>query len=185
MRYAGMIKNDFSAAPGLCVSFFVQGCPLRCTGCHNPQSWDFKGGYPVTDEVFEELYEALTANGINRNLAIMGGEPLCPENQELTLAVINYVRAKMPDIKIYLYTGYMVGNLTQIGPRDKLAKILAELEWMIEGPFQLHRRDVTLKYRGSTNQRILKGPLTIGKKFDIINLEEEENKGECDGSINN
>ena len=118
----------------------------------------------------------MTANGIKRNLAIMGGEPLCPENQELTLAVINYVRAKIPDIKIYLYTGYMVGNLTQIGPRDKLSKILAELEWMIEGPFQLHRRDVTLKYRGSTNQRILQGPLTIGKKFDIINLEDEEKK---------
>lgn len=92
MRYAGLIKNDLAAAPGICLTFFVQGCPFRCPGCHNPESWDFDGGKEFTPEVLDEIISGLTANNINRPLCIMGGEPLCPENLFLTTLIIKEVR---------------------------------------------------------------------------------------------
>ena len=70
MRYAGIIKNDFSAAPGVSVTFYTQGCPHHCFGCHNPETWDFEGGKEFTPEVIDEILEALTANNIMRSLAI-------------------------------------------------------------------------------------------------------------------
>jgi anaerobic ribonucleoside-triphosphate reductase activating protein len=80
MRYAGLNLNDFSAAPGVSVSFFTQGCPHRCKGCHNPETWEYNGGKEFTPDILDKIVEALSANGIERNLAIMGGEPLCEEN---------------------------------------------------------------------------------------------------------
>ena len=80
MQYAGIIKNDFSAAPGVSVTFFTQGCPHRCKGCHNPETWDFDGGKEFTPQVLNEIIEALTANGLTRSFCLMGGEPLCEEN---------------------------------------------------------------------------------------------------------
>jgi pyruvate-formate lyase-activating enzyme len=73
MRYSGIIRNDLAAAPGVSVSFFTQGCPHRCKGCHNPETWDFEGGKEFTPKVLEEIYEALGANNINRSFCIMGG----------------------------------------------------------------------------------------------------------------
>lgn len=106
MRYAGIIKNDFAAAPGTCVTFFTQGCPHHCPGCHNPETWDFMGGKEFTPNTLKEIEDAITANGIKRNFCIMGGEPLCPENQFLTILVIDYIKDRFPNIKIYLWTGY-------------------------------------------------------------------------------
>jgi anaerobic ribonucleoside-triphosphate reductase activating protein len=92
MRYAGLIKNDLAAAPGVCVSFFVQGCPLRCPGCHNPESWDFEGGMEFSAKTLNDILTSLSANGIERPLCIMGGEPLCTENLFLTTLIIKEVR---------------------------------------------------------------------------------------------
>ena len=78
MRYSGVIYNDVTAAPGLSVSFFTQGCPHRCVGCHNPETWDFNGGKEFTPEVLENIISKLSAQHIQRNLCIMGGEPLAP-----------------------------------------------------------------------------------------------------------
>lgn len=106
MRYAGIIKNDIAAAPGISVSFFVQGCPIHCEGCHNPQTWDFNGGKEFTPETLDMIIESLTANGIKRNLCIMGGEPLCEQNEFLTYLVVKTAKEKIPDLKVYIYTGY-------------------------------------------------------------------------------
>lgn len=106
MKYAGIIKNDFSAAPGISVSFFVQGCPHHCKGCHNPETWDFNGGKEFTYDVLNDIEESLFANGISRSLAIMGGEPLCEQNIFLTLLVVKTIKEKYPDVKIYIWSGY-------------------------------------------------------------------------------
>lgn len=107
MRYSGIIFNDITAAPGLCVSFFTQGCPHRCINCHNPETWNFDGGLPFTDEVLNSVIEGISAQGIQRNLCIMGGEPMCEENLDLTYLLVSKVRAVYPDIKIYIWTGYL------------------------------------------------------------------------------
>ena len=153
MRYAGIIKNDFSAAPGTSVTFFTQGCPHRCEGCHNPETWDFEGGEEVTHDTILEVIEAITANGLYRNLCIMGGEPLCPENQFLTNLIINSVKEKLPDTKIYLWTGYCLEDLDMSNNRVK--SILEQVDCLIDGPYDKTKRDVSLFMRGSSNQRIL------------------------------
>ena len=153
MRYAGIIKNDFSAAPGTSVTFFTQGCPHKCEGCHNPETWDFEGGEEVTHDTILEIIEAITANGLHRNLCIMGGEPLCPENQFLTNLIINSVKEKLPDTKIYLWTGYYLENLDISNNRIK--SILEQVDCIIDGPYDKTKRDVSLFMRGSSNQRIL------------------------------
>ena len=95
MRYAGIIYNDISAAPGVCVSLYVQGCPFHCKGCHNPETWDFDGGYEFTPEVLKKLLDSIEANGVHRSLCILGGEPLHPSNISLTSTVILSAKAKI------------------------------------------------------------------------------------------
>ena len=153
MRYAGIIKNDFYAAPGTSVTFFTQGCPHKCEGCHNPETWDFEGGEEVTHDTILEIIKAITANGLHRNLCIMGGEPLCPENQFLTNLIINSVKEKLPDTKIYLWTGYYLEDLDMSNNRIK--SILEQVDCIIDGPYDKTKRDVSLFMRGSSNQRIL------------------------------
>lgn len=106
MKYAGIIKNDVSAAPGVCLSFFTQGCPHRCPGCHNPETWDFDGGKPFTADTVQTILDALNANGIDRTLCIMGGEPLCDENLFTVAYLIEDVKKIYPNKKIFLWTGY-------------------------------------------------------------------------------
>ena len=113
MRYAGIIKNDFAAAPGVCVSFFTQGCPHHCEGCHNPETWDPEGGYEFTNQTLATVIDSLEANGVHRDLCIMGGEPLCPDNQFLTLMLVNEVKEKMPKTKIYIWTGYTLDEFNK------------------------------------------------------------------------
>ena len=151
-----MIKNDIAAGEGVNVSFFTQGCPFKCKGCHNPQTWDFSGGKEFSPTVLDELINALTANGIQRNLSIMGGEPLCEENIFLVSLIVLSIREAFPNIKIYVWTGYTYEELearSQLEP--KINTILDNIDYLIDGPFILEERDITLAMRGSRNQRIL------------------------------
>ena len=154
MRYAGLITNDFSAAPGVSVSFYTQGCPNRCPHCQNPQTWDFKGGFNFTPEIIDKIIEALTANGIQRNLCILGGEPLCPENEFLTYLIISNVKEKLPEVKVYIWTGYVYEDLLN-HKSPHLSNILDLTYCLIDGPYIEAQRDITLPMRGSSNQRII------------------------------
>ena len=154
MRYSGLIKNDMAAAPGICVSFFVQGCPLHCPGCHNKDSWDFDGGKEFTTDTLNEVIESLTKNGIKRNLCIMGGEPLCNENVFLTYLIIKEVKDKLPNTKIYIWSGYTYEQL-QTSSHPKVNECLSLADVLIDGPFIIEERDITLSMRGSRNQRII------------------------------
>ena len=152
MRYAGLNKNDFTAAPGVSVTFYTQGCPHHCPGCHNPETWNFEGGKEFTPKVIDEILEALTANNIMRSLAIQGGEPLCVENEFLTLLIVKTVKEKFPDVKIYIWTGYYFNSL----PNTPYIKQILELtDCLIDGPYIEDERDITLPMRGSRNQNII------------------------------
>ena len=156
MRYAGIIKNDFAAAPGVCVSFFTQGCPHHCEGCHNPETWNPEGGYEFTNQTLSTVLDSLEANGIHRNLCIMGGEPLCPDNQFLTLMLVNEVKEKIPKTKIYIWTGYTLDELKKSSNIGRIQQILSKCEMIIDGRFIENLRDITLEMRGSSNQNIIK-----------------------------
>lgn len=154
MKYAGIIYNDFSAAPGVSLSFFTQGCPHHCPGCHNQETWDFNGGKEFTPETLSSIISDLTANNIQRTLCIMGGEPMCPENLFLTHMIIKAVKDALPNTKIYIWTGYLYEDLVKRSD-SHTTQILELADALIDGPYIEAERDVTLPMRGSRNQRII------------------------------
>ena len=154
MKYAGIIKNDVSAGSGVCVTFFVQGCPIHCPGCHNQETWAFDGGKEFTPDTIIEVIEALKANGVQRNFCIMGGEPMCDENLFLTYLLLENVRKNYPNIKIYIWTGYEFDYLKNRN-NNKINKIFEMADYMVCGPFKLEERDITLPMVGSRNQYVV------------------------------
>lgn len=155
MKYAGINENDIADSNcGVCVSFWTQGCPHRCPGCHNPETWDFDGGLDLPEDYLERISEGITANGLQRNLSILGGEPLCDENKELTNSVINFVTNKFKNIKVTIWTGYTLENL--ISKNDNiLENILSKVYLLVDGPFVKEQRSLNIPLRGSKNQRLL------------------------------
>ena len=154
MKYAGVIRNDVAAAPGVCYTFFVQGCDRHCPGCHNPETWDFEGGQEFTIGTINKVIEGIKANGIQRDFCVMGGEPLADQNLFLTYLMVTAVREEYPDIKIYLWTGYTYEELME-RHNHRLTDILATIDVLIDGPYIEKERDISLFMRGSRNQRII------------------------------
>lgn len=152
MRYAGIIYDDTTAAPGLCLTFFTQGCPIHCPGCHNPQTWDPDGGYEFTPEVLHRIVDGIKANGVTRNFCVMGGEPFAPYNIFLTHLVVKTVKEECPDSKIFIWTGYYLNDLPTTNPHVRA--ILDMADCVVEGPFEIDKRDVSLRMCGSRNQKI-------------------------------
>ena len=161
MRYAGVNFNDMSAAPGISVSVFLQGCPHHCKGCHNPETWDFDGGKEFTFDTLQSIVKGINANDIKRSLCIMGGEPLCDQNAFLTLLIIEEVKKNHPDTKIYIWSGYTHKQLKN-NSNPHIKRSLEMCDVLIDGPYIESLRDITLEMRGSSNQ-------------DIIILKESEN----------
>lgn len=113
------------------------------------------GGKEFTSQVLEDIIQALTANGIQRNFCLMGGEPLCNENLFLSFLVLNEVKNRVPEAKIYIWTGYTIEELMH-NPDPKIKSILTEMaDYLIDGRYIDRLRDITLPMRGSSNQRII------------------------------
>lgn len=155
VRYAGLNKNDFINGEGVSVSLWVQGCPHHCPGCHNSEQWNFEGGKYINNQLLiEEIFTALTENGIQRNFSVLGGEPLAPQNINDTWEILWHVKRKFPNIKTYVWTGYTLEELYKLYESSK-ETLLENVDVLIDGRFELKQRDITLKLRGSSNQRIL------------------------------
>ena len=153
-KYAGLITNDFANGIGTCVSFWAQGCPHHCSGCQNPETWDFNGGHDLPTDIRSQIVKAICTNGITRNFSVLGGEPLCEENLEEIDQIITSVRTAYPHIKIFVWTGYTLKEL-QKEKNLHIISILSQIDVLIDGPFIQAERDITLELRGSRNQRIL------------------------------
>ena len=152
MKYAGIIENDFVNGEGVSTTLFLQGCPHHCMGCHNPETWDFNGGIDIQeDELIEKICIALQKNGIQRNLSISGGEPLCDQNLDFTKKIIRHVKSISQNIKITIWTGF---NYTELLQDLKYGYILSAVDLLITGPFLAEERDISLPLRGSKNQEI-------------------------------
>ena len=154
MNYSGIIPNDIAAAPGICVTLFVSGCPLDCKGCHNSVMQNPAYGKPFTEQTMQHILDLLTANGIKRSFCIMGGEPLAPYNVVIVNQIIQKVKKAYPEIKICVWTGYTIEDLKLAKSLD-VRQILNTIDCLIDGPFIQEERDITLPMRGSRNQRII------------------------------
>jgi len=154
MRYAGIIYDDTAAAPGLCLSFYVQGCDIHCPGCHNPCTWNFDGGHEFTAETLDHIISGIKKNNILRNFSVLGGEPLARPNLFLTAMVIQEVRNTYPGIKIWVWTGHDMDELMIQNSNPHLRLILQNIDALVTGPFKQELRDITLPYCGSSNQEV-------------------------------
>ena len=155
MRIAGLKLNDCIDGEGISVSLWTQGCPHRCKGCHNPETWDFNGGYEdEANNIRGQIVKALSANNTQRNFSILGGEPLCEQNKENVLTILSSVRVAYPHIKIFLWTGYTYEELESWNDAT-INNILSKVDILIDGPFIEEKRDLSLWLRGSLNQRVI------------------------------
>lgn len=152
MRIAGINKNDtINGDDGFCVTLFMQGCPHHCPGCFNEETWSFSGGKEVPFvEVLKEIEEAIPANGIIRNLALSGGDPLCEQNFATSAMIAGRMKLLYPEITVYAWTGYTMEYLQEERPES----LLACFDVIIDGKFEEELKDITLSLRGSSNQRI-------------------------------
>lgn len=154
LRYAGIKPNDTVDGVGITVSFWVQSCPHRCRGCHNPDTWTEDGGMLLPENYIKHIIELLTKNGIKRNLSILGGEPMYKNNLFIVNNLVKAVRQQLPDTKIFLWSGYTYEEL--VSRKDSITNsILNTIDILIDGKFELDKRDITLWLKGSPNQRVI------------------------------
>ena len=171
MNIAEIKKVDIANGTGVRVSVFVSGCRHGCKGCFNEVAWSFSYGKPYTDEVEKEILDALKPSYI-AGLTLLGGEPFEPENQQPLLSLVKKVRQLYPDKNIWAYTGFTLEEL--LGGKTRAAtpyclELLSNIDILVDGRFILEKKNISLAFRGSENQRILNLkeldiPLSSGEK---------------------
>ena len=161
--YYGSIKPcDIANGTGVRVTLFVSGCTHRCTGCLQPQPWDARYGQPVTAETEEALLEALDRPYIS-GLTLLGGEPFEPDNQRALLPFLRRLRRQLPDKTVWAFSGYTWEELTgQSRARcEATGALLSLVDVLVDGEFVEALRDISLRFRGSSNQRLLDVPASL------------------------
>ena len=160
MNYADIKKVDVANGPGVRVSLFVSGCTHRCKECFNPETWDFDYGAPFGEAEVEQIFTFLAPDHI-RGLSLLGGEPFEPDNQRVVLELVQRVRRERPEKTIWCYTGYLYEELAanRVGTHSR--SLLEGLDVLVDGPFVLEKKDLGLRFRGSSNQRIIDVPASL------------------------
>lgn len=167
MNYAQLKKRDIANGTGVRVSLFVSGCTHHCNGCFNPETWDFKYGQPFEKECEDEVMAFLEPSYI-RGLTVLGGEPMEPANQTALLPFIKKVKERYPEKDIWFYTGYTFESDLQNDGRavcDATFELLSYIDVLVDGEFEIDKKNFRLRFRGSENQRIidLKRSLSSGE----------------------
>ena len=156
--YYGEIKDcDIANGEGVRVSLFVSGCTNRCPHCFQPQTWDFNYGQPFTTETEERILALLSPSYIN-GLSLLGGEPFEPENQRVLLPFVRRVRAAYPEKNIWAFTGFTYEELLTPDSHpncEATEELLSLLDVLVDGRYMEELRDISLRFRGSSNQRLL------------------------------
>ena len=154
MNYADIRPIDVANGPGIRVSVFVSGCTHACPECFNPEAWDFEYGAPFTQAEADQVLQALEKPYI-KGLSLLGGEPCHPRNQEAVLDLVRQVRERFPEKDIWCYTGYLFEDLAagQVGEHGRA--LLEQLDVLVDGPFVIALKNLGLRFRGSSNQRII------------------------------
>ncbi|NLP35133.1 MAG: anaerobic ribonucleoside-triphosphate reductase activating protein [Clostridiales bacterium] len=157
MNYGEIKKYDIANGEGVRVSLFVSGCTHHCKGCFNKATWDFNYGKPFTEETEKEILKALSHDFID-GLSLLGGEPMEKQNQGVLLPLIKKVKDKYPKKNIWCYTGYTLENDLLNGNRARCEctdELLEYIDVLVDGEFIEDLKDISLPFRGSSNQRII------------------------------
>ena len=157
MNYSGIIGSDIANGEGVRVSLFVSGCTHCCKGCFNPETWSFAAGEPFTEHTQDFLVEELSKPWI-QGLSLLGGEPMEPENQLALVPFLRRVRAELPGKDVWCYTGCVLEKDLLSPSRWRTPftdEMLSMIDVLVDGPFVESLKDISLRFRGSSNQRIL------------------------------
>ena len=159
MHYGEIKKCDIANGEGIRTSLFVSGCRNRCKGCFQPETWAFDYGKPFDGEAREEIFKSFE-NPVVRGLTILGGEPMEPENQPEVLELLRDFKARFPEKTVWLYTGNLYEELVcEVGTHEKALGITKELlsfvDILVDGRYEEEKKSLGLRFRGSSNQRII------------------------------
>ena len=150
MRYSNIDYFEIVNGTDVGVSLYTQGCPRHCKGCFNQQAWDFDGGEKYTIEFRDKIVAACCRPGIKR-FSILGGEPLLERNKDELMTLCSLIKEANPHIKIWVYTGDIYENV-----KDDWYELLYNyVDVLVDGPYVDSKRDLRLKFRGSSNQRVI------------------------------
>lgn len=157
MKYAAIKKCDVANGPGVRVSVFVSGCNHHCKGCFNEKAWDFNYGEDFSDEIIDGIINDLDKEYIS-GLTLLGGEPLERANQQGLVKLVKKVKEKLPNKSIWCYTGFdyekdVMGQMYKNWPETK--ELINNIDVLVDGKFELEKRNLNLKFRGSENQRLI------------------------------
>ena len=162
MRYNLIRKMDISNGPGVRVSVFMQGCSFHCKNCFNPETWNFEGGKESTDDTINQVLELSNKDQI-KGLSILGGEPMHPKNIEGTTKLAKAFKEKYPNKNIWVWSGFRFDQ----DLKDK--EVLKYIDVLVDGQYKDELHDFTLKWKGSSNQRVIDVQKSIksGKVIEI------------------
>lgn len=172
MNYAEIKKTDIANGEGVRVSLFVSGCRRHCKNCFNKVTWDFNYGKPFTEEVEEELLQALSPDYI-AGLTLLGGDPMEPENQRVLYPFVKKVRERLPKKTIWCYTGYTFkdGAIEEEQANCEVTRDFISLfDVLVDGRFVEELKDIRLVFRGSSNQRIIDVKKTLSSRNIVLYL---------------
>ena len=174
MNYCGIKKCDIANGLGVRVTLFVSGCTHHCKGCFQPETWNFEYGDKFTADTENELLEALEPDYIH-GITLLGGEPFEPENQRVLVGFIKKVREKFPNKNIWCYTGYLLDEELLKPSRARCEvtdEMLSYIDVLVDGEFELDKKNISLQFCGSENQRIIDVKATL-EKGEIVLWEDK------------
>ena len=157
MRYGTVKKADIANGLGVRVSLFVSGCRHHCKGCFQPETWDFNYGEHYTDEVQEDILSEFE-KPYYQGLTVLGGEPMEPENQPYVLSLLKEFKKRFSEKDVWIYSGYTFEDdilAGKLGDKDITNELISYVDVLVDGEFVQAERDITLKFRGSRNQRLI------------------------------
>ncbi len=163
MNYATIKNCDIANGPGVRVSLFVSGCTHHCKGCFNEVAWDFNYGQPFTQDTVNEILQMLAPDYV-KGITLLGGEPFEPQNQPAILDLLRQIKIQYPEKSVWAFSGYLfekdiLGG--KLGPWEITEEILRYLDVLVDGPFIEAKKDLNLRFRGSSNQRIIYVPASL------------------------
>lgn len=168
MHYSEIKYCDIANGPGIRTSLFVSGCRRHCKNCFNSMTWDFSFGKPFSPEMIKTIYKSLEPDYVD-GLTILGGEPMEPENQQALLPFLKETKRLFPKKTIWLYSGNTWEELTEgIAHHNVTDELLRCIDVLVDGPFIEEQKDITLRFRGSANQRILDVSASLSAKCPIL-----------------
>ena len=168
MYIGEVLQVDIANGPGMRTTVFVSGCRRHCRGCFNEVAWDFRYGKRMDEALIRKILE-MTEPGYVAGMTLLGGEPLEKENQEGVLQLLEALHGKMPEKTVWCYSGYTLEEILDGAVRTEWTdRILGHIQVLVDGPFVEEEKDLTLRFRGNRNQRILDlpGSLRAGKAVE-------------------